>query len=183
MRQDGSYDCDVLVVGGGLIGLAASVFLAQQGVRTWLVERHAAISIHPKARGVNVRSMEIYRAAGMEAVSAVVSAAMASPAGCTQAVSAAPGSPAGCMNAALAVLGSQASSIATGQCWAALGLPAGCMVAGWLAGFMTTGHFSTPTRAYLATTRRIARNTQIGTIRLLVVTTRGTASRQRTFRR
>jgi putative polyketide hydroxylase len=67
VRQDGSYDCDVLVVGGGLIGLAASVFLAQQGVRTWLVERHAAISIHPKARGVNVRSMEIYRAAGIEA--------------------------------------------------------------------------------------------------------------------
>ncbi len=64
---DDAYDCDVLVVGGGLIGLGASMFLAQQGLRAWLVERHKSISIHPKARGVNVRSMELYRAAGVEA--------------------------------------------------------------------------------------------------------------------
>jgi putative polyketide hydroxylase len=65
--HDGAFDCDVLVVGGGLIGLGASMFLAQQGLRTWLVERHKSISIHPKARGVSVRSMELYRAAGIEA--------------------------------------------------------------------------------------------------------------------
>jgi putative polyketide hydroxylase len=65
--SDDAYDCDVLIVGGGLIGLGASMFAAQQGLRTWLVERHETISIHPKARGVNVRSMELYRAAGIEA--------------------------------------------------------------------------------------------------------------------
>lgn len=64
--RDGAFDCDVVVVGGGLIGLGASMFLAQQGLRTRLVERHKSISIHPKARGVNVRSMELYRAAGIE---------------------------------------------------------------------------------------------------------------------
>ncbi|MDT5134011.1 MAG: putative polyketide hydroxylase, partial [Mycobacterium sp.] len=64
--RDGAFDCDVLVVGGGLIGLGAATFLAQQGLRSWLVERHKSISIHPKARGVSVRSMELYRAAGIE---------------------------------------------------------------------------------------------------------------------
>jgi hypothetical protein len=34
-------DCDVLVVGGGLVGLAASMFRAQKGVRVSVVERRA----------------------------------------------------------------------------------------------------------------------------------------------
>src|SRR5258707_4383538 len=59
-------DCDVLVVGGGLVGLAASMFMAQQGLRVWLVERHAATSSHPKLRGVSARTMELYRSAGIE---------------------------------------------------------------------------------------------------------------------
>jgi 2-polyprenyl-6-methoxyphenol hydroxylase-like FAD-dependent oxidoreductase len=32
-RHDDACDCDVLVVGGGLVGLAASMFLAQKGLR------------------------------------------------------------------------------------------------------------------------------------------------------
>ena len=59
-------DCDVLVVGGGLVGLAASMFMAQQGLRVWVVERHAATSRHPKLRGVSARTMELYRWAGIE---------------------------------------------------------------------------------------------------------------------
>jgi len=59
-------DCDVLVVGGGLVGLVASMFVAQQGLRVWLVERHAATSSHPKLRGVSARTMELYRSAGIE---------------------------------------------------------------------------------------------------------------------
>ena len=59
-------DCDVLVVGGGLVGLAASMFLAQQGLRVWVVERHASTSSHPKLRGVSARTMELYRSAGIE---------------------------------------------------------------------------------------------------------------------
>jgi putative polyketide hydroxylase len=64
--QDDSYDCDVLVVGGSMVGLAAAMFLAQQGVRVCLLERHTGTSTHPKARGVSARTMELCRAAGIE---------------------------------------------------------------------------------------------------------------------
>ncbi|MEW1928288.1 FAD-dependent monooxygenase [Streptomyces sp. NPDC088360] len=56
----------VLVVGGGIVGLSMSLFLSQRGIANVLVERHATTSTHPRARGVNVRSMEILRAAGLE---------------------------------------------------------------------------------------------------------------------
>jgi putative polyketide hydroxylase len=59
-------DTDVLVVGGGLTGLTAAGFLALNGCRVLLVERHRSTSSHPKARLANVRSMEIYRALGIE---------------------------------------------------------------------------------------------------------------------
>jgi putative polyketide hydroxylase len=65
-RRDDAYDCDVLVVGGGLVGLVASMFLAQQGLRVWVVERHVATSSHPKLRGVSARTMELYMSAGIE---------------------------------------------------------------------------------------------------------------------
>jgi putative polyketide hydroxylase len=64
--RDDACDCDVLVVGGGLVGLAASMFLAQQGLRVWVVERHASTSSHPKLRGVSARTMELYRSADIE---------------------------------------------------------------------------------------------------------------------
>jgi putative polyketide hydroxylase len=57
---------DVLVVGGGLAGLAAGAFLARHGVEVLVVERHPSTSRHPKARLVNTRSMELYRALGVE---------------------------------------------------------------------------------------------------------------------
>jgi putative polyketide hydroxylase len=65
-RHDDACDCDVLVVGGGLVGLAASMFLAQQGLRVWVVERHPSTSSHPKLRGVSARTMELHRSAGIE---------------------------------------------------------------------------------------------------------------------
>jgi putative polyketide hydroxylase len=65
MVDDAEFDCDVLVVGAGLVGLASAMFMAHQGLRVWLVERHAAISEHPRARGVHVRTMELYRAVGI----------------------------------------------------------------------------------------------------------------------
>lgn len=54
-------DVPVLIVGGGPVGLSASLFLSRQGIRTLLVERHPGTSILPKARGINARTMEIYR--------------------------------------------------------------------------------------------------------------------------
>ena len=55
-RAEAATDCDVLVIGGGLVGLTASMFLAQQGVRVTVVERHASTSIHPKARNLSIRT-------------------------------------------------------------------------------------------------------------------------------
>jgi 2-polyprenyl-6-methoxyphenol hydroxylase-like FAD-dependent oxidoreductase len=57
----------VLIVGGGPVGLTASFLLSQAGVRSFLVERHQTTATHPKARGINARSMEIYRQCGVEA--------------------------------------------------------------------------------------------------------------------
>ncbi|MFE9253821.1 FAD-dependent oxidoreductase [Streptomyces sp. NPDC006879] len=57
---------DVLIVGGGLAGLSAAVFLAQQGVDCLLVERRPGLSGRPRARGVNPRAMELMRSAGVE---------------------------------------------------------------------------------------------------------------------
>ncbi|WP_190201406.1 FAD-dependent oxidoreductase [Streptomyces djakartensis] len=56
----------VLVVGGSLVGLSTSVFLGRLGIEHMLVERHAATSTHPRGRGNNVRTMEIFRTAGLE---------------------------------------------------------------------------------------------------------------------
>jgi 2-polyprenyl-6-methoxyphenol hydroxylase-like FAD-dependent oxidoreductase len=56
----------VLIVGGGPVGLTASILLSQQGIRSLLVERHPGTAILPKARGVNARTMEMYRQIGIE---------------------------------------------------------------------------------------------------------------------
>ncbi|MBB4935148.1 2-polyprenyl-6-methoxyphenol hydroxylase-like FAD-dependent oxidoreductase [Lipingzhangella halophila] len=58
----------VLVVGGGLVGLSAAVFLAWRGVPTVLVERHAGSSPHPRAIGYTRRTRELYRSVGLEPV-------------------------------------------------------------------------------------------------------------------
>ncbi|MFD5782231.1 FAD-dependent oxidoreductase [Streptomyces sp. NPDC126933] len=56
----------VLIVGGSLVGLSASLFLGRLGIRHLLVEKHAATSTHPRGRGNNVRTMELFRTAGVE---------------------------------------------------------------------------------------------------------------------
>jgi putative polyketide hydroxylase len=56
----------VLIVGGGPVGLTASILLSQAGIRSLLVERHPGTAIHPKARAINARTMEIYRQCGVE---------------------------------------------------------------------------------------------------------------------
>jgi putative polyketide hydroxylase len=56
----------VLVAGGGSVGLSAALFLAHHGVRALTVERHAGTSIHPRALGIGLRSLEIFREMGIE---------------------------------------------------------------------------------------------------------------------
>jgi putative polyketide hydroxylase len=56
----------VLIVGGGPTGLATSMGLSRAGTPSLLIERHPGTSIHPKARGVNVRTMEIFRQWGID---------------------------------------------------------------------------------------------------------------------
>src|SRR5215472_3653060 len=56
----------VLIVGGGPVGLTASLLLSRRGVRSLLVERHPGTAIHPKARGINARTMEVFRQQGVE---------------------------------------------------------------------------------------------------------------------
>jgi putative polyketide hydroxylase len=56
----------VLIVGGSLVGLSTSLFLGRLGVGHLLVERHSGTSQHPRGRGNNVRTMELYRTAGVE---------------------------------------------------------------------------------------------------------------------
>ena len=62
----GTLRVPVLIVGGSLVGLSTSLFLGRLGVRHLLVERHAGTSIHPRGRGNNVRTMELFRVAGVE---------------------------------------------------------------------------------------------------------------------
>ncbi len=56
----------VIILGGGPVGLSAAICLAQQGVESLVIEKHPTTTNHPKARGVNGRSMELFRSWGLE---------------------------------------------------------------------------------------------------------------------
>ncbi|MFI8239389.1 FAD-dependent monooxygenase [Streptomyces sp. NPDC085866] len=58
-------EVEVLIVGGGPVGLTARALLERWGVRVLLVEKHAELSPFPRSRLVNVRSMEICRQLGL----------------------------------------------------------------------------------------------------------------------
>lgn len=57
----------VLIVGGGLVGLTLSLLLTRHGVPHLLVEQRSGPSLHPRARGLNARSMEVMGALGLDA--------------------------------------------------------------------------------------------------------------------
>ena len=59
-------DIPVLISGGGPVGLTASLLLSRHGVRSLLVERHPGTALTPKARGINARTMEIFRQCGID---------------------------------------------------------------------------------------------------------------------
>ncbi|WHY27343.1 FAD-dependent oxidoreductase [Bacillus wiedmannii] len=56
----------VLIVGGGLSGLASALFLAKYNIDYLLIERHPSTAIHPKAGGITFRTMELFRELGLE---------------------------------------------------------------------------------------------------------------------
>ncbi|MEV8532479.1 FAD-dependent monooxygenase [Streptomyces sp. NPDC051211] len=66
MEEEFDVDVPVLVVGGSLVGLSTSLFLSRHGIRHLLVEKHAGVSPHPRGRGINARTMELFRVAGAE---------------------------------------------------------------------------------------------------------------------
>ncbi|MEU9835651.1 FAD-dependent monooxygenase [Streptosporangium sp. NPDC048047] len=59
-------DIEVLVVGGGPVGLCAAIELSRHGISTLLVERHSGTSVFPKARLITTRTMELFRAWGIQ---------------------------------------------------------------------------------------------------------------------
>lgn len=59
-------ECDVLIVGGSLVGLSAAAFLGWHGVRAQVIEKHTGTSIHPRAGYFHLGTMEAYRRIGLE---------------------------------------------------------------------------------------------------------------------
>ena len=56
----------VVIVGGGPVGLVSSILLSLQHTPHVLLERQLDTSIHPKAVGLNQRTVEIFRKIGVE---------------------------------------------------------------------------------------------------------------------
>jgi 2-polyprenyl-6-methoxyphenol hydroxylase-like FAD-dependent oxidoreductase len=65
MCDASTNDVDVLVVGGGPVGLAAAIELGHRGIRTLLVERNDRVGYSPRAKTTNVRSREHMRRWGI----------------------------------------------------------------------------------------------------------------------
>ena len=61
-----SIDFPVLIAGGGLVGLSTAMFLAQHGVSSLAVERLRGGSQLPRAAFFHMRTLEMFRAAGIE---------------------------------------------------------------------------------------------------------------------
>src|SRR5215510_10186762 len=60
-------DVPVLIAGGGLVGLSAAMFLAQHGVPSLAIERLRGGSQLPRAAFFHMRTIEMFRSAGIKA--------------------------------------------------------------------------------------------------------------------
>ncbi len=59
-------DLPVVIAGGGLVGLSTAMFLARHGVASLVIERLRGGSPVPRAAHFHVRTIELFRAAGIE---------------------------------------------------------------------------------------------------------------------
>lgn len=71
----------VVIIGGGIVGLTASLCLSHHGINSILIERHTGTSIHPRARSMNARSMEIFRHLGIDGLVKEAGASLSSTKG------------------------------------------------------------------------------------------------------
>ena len=62
------YKTQVTIIGAGPVGLSMAIALARQGIASIVVEKHPSTTNHPKARGINIRTMEIFYLWGLERV-------------------------------------------------------------------------------------------------------------------
>ena len=65
-RSHVERDVPVLLAGGGLIGLSTAMFLAQHGIASLVVERLRGGSPVPRAAHFHLRTLELFRSAGIE---------------------------------------------------------------------------------------------------------------------
>ena len=66
MTRDVAEDVPVLFSGGGLVGLSTAMFLAQHGISSVAVERLRGGSQLPRAAFFHMRTLEMFRSAGIE---------------------------------------------------------------------------------------------------------------------
>jgi 2-polyprenyl-6-methoxyphenol hydroxylase-like FAD-dependent oxidoreductase len=66
MKSNDGNEVPVLFAGGGLVGLSTAMFLAQHGIRSLAIERLTQGSHLPRAAHFHMRTLEMFRSAGIE---------------------------------------------------------------------------------------------------------------------